>query len=422
MKRRKNMAPWNMQGLSPEAHRRKKEMIGKHYGWQGKGYIRDNIIPVYLPTEGLNKIRIVQPIEFDQMEDYSLEVAIHRDVGFQNDMLLCLKEMGIGPCYICEQRTRELWNEDQDLWKSYGTDKRVIMLVLDLNAQDPYQVRYWPCAYTLADEIVNQSQAPDTDVYVDPSHPTKGPVVYFTRTGQRLQTRYSGIKLGAQPYPLNEAIENQRVRFKELLIIPTYEEGKAMFLNQGVEGSIPAETPPISSYQQDVNQYQQAEADPPPPGTMSSPVMPPVEVEEEYDAPPPPGQPELATNPLVNLNRDALKQFKAAHKSTIEGLTFTIFKNMTDDELRDTMLNKITEAQYFVTEELDLLPLADYQQYVASKKPAPPATGPGAVLGAALGGDSVPPPPGSTTEPGLTAQPQRRDKAEMSKFIKEQLK
>lgn len=239
--------------------------IGKYNTNNGKPYI-EPAIPMFVPTEGENRVRIVDPIEIEQLQAYFLDVFFHREVGFAKDYFLCTREMaqmaaligysqGAGPCYRCDQVTGELWDNDPDTAKKFLPDHRRLMWVLDLKKpQEVNILKLWSCARGLSDEILSQSREPDTNVFKDICHPETGVPVYFNKTGKGLRTKYGGVKVGTIPYPVGMEIAQQRFFFRDILLWPKPGEVEASmnYTDVGAQEQLArGDQPPISTYEND---------------------------------------------------------------------------------------------------------------------------------------------------------------------------
>lgn len=290
---------WSKKGVSQEDMEKRAEQKGKRYGGSGgKGYILDNVIKSFVPQEGENCIRIVEPIEVDGLGYYGLDVHFHREVGHSKDYYLCLKNMREvlekvynkkveGRCFVDEQQTSEMWDENPDLAKTFFPDHRVLMFVLDLNGKDPSELLLWSCAITLSEDIIGQSKRKGSNTYIDVSSPTDGHAVYFDRIGKGRSTKYKNVQVGDEAVPLPDQIEKDRVKFLDLLIIPTYDEVKDAFLNV-MDGETPS-----------------------------------------YDEPEEPEEPEIIDDKFTELGRAELKKLvKKANKE------FVVYKTTSDEEIR----------------------------------------------------------------------------------------
>lgn len=207
---------------------------GKYGSNNSRPYINPDV-PMYVPADGQNCIRIVDPIELIQLRVYFMDVFHHREVGYKNDYFLCDKEMGRGPCPMCELVTPDLWDTDKELAKKRSPDMRRLMWVLDLQKpQEAHILKLWSAPRTLSDEILTQSRRPDLNVYMDIAHPKEGVPVFFNRAGKGLYTKYTGVQLGQQAYPIGDDVAFQRFEFNDILMWHEYAEmAEAMNMTGG---------------------------------------------------------------------------------------------------------------------------------------------------------------------------------------------
>lgn len=223
--------------------------IGKYQSNLGKPYINPNV-PMFVPNDGENCIRIVDPLEVNELKIWFFDVEFHRDVGFRKDYFLCLVRHNLGPCGVCENSSNDLWQQDKEAAKDLLPQIRKLVWVLDLKKPDEAHIlKLWSAPRTLVDEILTQSRDPELDIYKEVSHPFEGVPVYFNRTGMGRNTKYTGVKLGTNPYPLTEEIDQQRFFFMDVLIIPTYEEVSASYHMTDLPQEANPESPPTSAYE-----------------------------------------------------------------------------------------------------------------------------------------------------------------------------
>lgn len=231
------MAGFSTERPPMDGYQQAYENKGKYGQNFGRPYIHPDV-PMYVPQDGPNCIRVVDPIELLTLKTYFFNVYFHQGVGYKKDYFLCTDRHGRGPCPSCEKVNGELWENDKEMAKKLSPDMRRLIWVLDLKKpQEAGILKLWSCPRTLSDEILTQSKRPDADVYVDIAHPTNGVPIYFERSGKGLNTKYTGVKLGTEPYPLTEDIAEQRFAFNDVLLWHDYKEFKdALELNTGDEG------------------------------------------------------------------------------------------------------------------------------------------------------------------------------------------
>jgi len=236
-------------GLTSKQLKEKDDQKGQRPTADGDriSYFVRGVIKPYVPRVGKNKIRIVQPLEIEELGFYGMCVYFHRDVGDRGEPLygdyLCVSRMKpvfkkcydeniSGECFICSQQTSELWDSDWDLAKTYYPDERVWFWVQDLLADDKDEIYLWSCAWTLHEEIVSRSSSAETSVYVDVSDPVLGVPVSFEKQGERYPNiKYVNVQIFTEPLPLSDDIIDQLIEFRELLMVPEYSNVKAAHLN-----------------------------------------------------------------------------------------------------------------------------------------------------------------------------------------------
>jgi hypothetical protein len=246
------MTGWSNERPGQEAYKEAHKNIGNYYGTPDRRPYINPAVPMYVPNEGENCIRIVDPIELMQLKVYFFDVHFHRNVGFRKDYFLCLYRHNLGPCAVCENATEDLWQTDKDAAKSFLPDHRRLMWVLDLKKpEESHILKLWSAPRTLSDEILAQSRDPELDIIREVSHPIEGVPIYYMRTGSGMSTKYSGVKLASNPMPLGPEIAEQRFNFMDILIVPTYEEVYASQHMTDLPAEASPELPPTSAYDQD---------------------------------------------------------------------------------------------------------------------------------------------------------------------------
>lgn len=247
------MSKWDDKGVSSDTLKEKDSKKGEYYRAPGDRiqYIQKGLMKMYVPKDGKNKIRIIQPIEVSSIKFYGLEMHFHRGVGDEGSDLfgdyLCNQRMkgilqNVYPdlriehkCFRCEQQTPDLWDSNPDLAKSFYPERRMWFLVNDLLSDDAEEVLLWSCPWSVQEEIVSRSTNAETFEYIDVSHPKRGVPISFDKAGKGKLTKYTNVQLFKTPHPLTDVVADQRVEFKDLIVFPPYDMIKAAHLNVRVE-------------------------------------------------------------------------------------------------------------------------------------------------------------------------------------------
>ena len=285
-------------GLSSEKIKKTDEKKGTYYKAPGDrvSYIKKGVIKMYVPRDGKNRLRIVQPLEIEELDFWAMDMHFHRGIGDDGDDLfgdyLCNARMknilkGIypddpeiaameGKCFECNQQTGDLWDTNPELAKSYHPDERRWILVNDLLSDDKEEVMLWSAPKSLVEEITSKSTNEETQVYIDVSDPEDGVPVSFERSGKGKLTKYTNVQLFSSPLPMEDGgpVDKGRIEFKDAIVFPSYDLVKAACLNKtidevaGIVDDIPESVeekpvekeekagPPEDCYQKEFDKYQ----------------------------------------------------------------------------------------------------------------------------------------------------------------------
>ena len=244
-------------GLSGEKIKEKDGQKGDRYKAPGDriSYIKKGVIKTFVPKEGKNRIRIVQPKEIEELDFWAIEMYFHRGLGDTGEEFfgdyLCNQRMRnvmklVYPgdkdiekmekkCFECSQQTGELWDENPELAKTYYPDDRRWVIINDLLADDKEEVLLWSAPKSLVEEITSRSTNEETGVYMDVSDPETGVPISFERSGKGKLTKYTNVQVFSEPLPLTEAVDKGRIEFKEAIVFPTYNQVKAATLNLNLD-------------------------------------------------------------------------------------------------------------------------------------------------------------------------------------------
>jgi len=254
-KSKKDSGAWDeYESPSQEALRKAQDRVkeGKG-GFTGKPYL-DPSYKLYITQDGDNQIRIVPPIEVRDLGMFGRDIFIHRGVGPNREIYVCLKKMWGEACPRCMKQTPELWEQAKvdekvkDIAKSYFPEYKVLVWVIDRKA-DSDELKLFPMPKTIAEEILVQSNRKETQVMIDVAHPTQGRDVYFTRYKDNDYTKYKGIQIGETATPLPSWAAEQRKHFDEVIIKPDFDEfaeAEAMTSRQNQSSEDAAEAPKVT--------------------------------------------------------------------------------------------------------------------------------------------------------------------------------
>lgn len=193
--------------------------------------------------EGIKRIDILPFITKNNqyvepgLEHYETTYYAHRNVGANNDMYVCPAKMADKRCPICEYRAKMAKDPDanQDDLKEMAPKQRQLFALYDLDDMEA-GIQIWDVSFHLFGKQLNDAiNAADEDEEVD----------YFYTLDDGLTLR---VGFGSKSFGGNNFYETTNVAFKprkttydpdlieqvpcldDLIIIPTYEELKKVFL------------------------------------------------------------------------------------------------------------------------------------------------------------------------------------------------
>ena len=186
--------------------------------------------------------------------DYKLEIPVHRNVGENNDVFLCLKQAFGKKCPICEELEPE-WakdkeNRDQSKIAALRPSWRCYYNVFDYDDPDA-PVKLWAdFSYHLFEKYLQEAMESESDDVIAFADLETGSSIEFKgrdkEFGQNKFIEAHSIKFKKrEPYP--ESILKESFSLDTMLIIPTYDEVAKVHLGLDDIAKTPLETKPTRS-------------------------------------------------------------------------------------------------------------------------------------------------------------------------------
>lgn len=198
-------------------------------GGSGDSFLTD-VVRLFKPVQGDNTVRILPPT-WEDAKHYGMDIHVHYGIGSDNAAYLCLDKMKGKACPICEERKRALSDGDQDYADELRPTHRVVMYVID-RAKEREGVKAWAIGSRMDQDILRLTVDKKTGEALEIDHPENGYDVSFTRDGEGMKTRYSGMQIERRPSPLDNdkalqfAVENP---LAEQLVFYSYDHIKGAF-------------------------------------------------------------------------------------------------------------------------------------------------------------------------------------------------
>ena len=206
-------------------------------GGEFQGFVKDELL-MWSPKKGSNWIRILPPTDAD-MTHYGIDVWVHYSVGPEKASVICPLKMAAEPCPICDARVSlERRNGDEDEIRELKAGRRVLVWIIDRNEEDKGP-QLWAMSWTQDKDMCGIARDPRSgEIYVI-DHPDHGYDLYFDKTGEKLQTKYTGYQLARKP----SAVADKHLDFIQehslwdVLVPRSYDQIKKIF-----EGGVAAPT------------------------------------------------------------------------------------------------------------------------------------------------------------------------------------
>lgn len=194
---------------------------------------------VFTTNKGDNWIRIL-PATWEGARHWAFDVYVHGQVGPDRATVMCNAKMGLGRCPGCEYRLEAERAGDEEGAKALRWRRRAACWLIDRNHEDEGP-QIWLMPGMLDEDIQGISiDKTDGQLYLV-DDPYGGYDVTFERTGERIATRYPNANLSRRPTSVDpsylEYIQNNPI--PNCLIWRTYEEVKALYEGDGLDGGAP---------------------------------------------------------------------------------------------------------------------------------------------------------------------------------------
>ena len=186
----------------------------------GLGYVSSDI-PIFKPVDGDNQIRIVPPLSNDaQASLWGLEVWTY---FVNNRSYLSSKTFDPQSDDPIMSHFFDIREDNPEEAQKYKGNKRYLMFVLDMNS-DEVELKLWAAPPTLVDEFLGLAKNRRTGELIALEDPEEGVPIFFTKTGQGINTRYTSIEIEKEPFPLDDDLAEDLELFEDMLIVPSSKE------------------------------------------------------------------------------------------------------------------------------------------------------------------------------------------------------
>lgn len=240
-----------------DLEQRTKENYNTRKGERHPGVFKpDEVFPMWFAAKGEHRVNIIPyragPNDPDLEEgrwQYVLIVYIHRNVGPRDLQFICMEATYHKPCSICVEANRirkkgppdgkRAEQEYEDQLSALKPSRRNVYNIecLDSDEEMDKGIQVWEIAHWFMEQpLQDQAKIPKSEGggYTIFSNPKTGKTVFFERTGEGFKsTKYTGHRFLNRREPIPKEVMEQALTLDELVHIPTFEEVKDAFWDEG---------------------------------------------------------------------------------------------------------------------------------------------------------------------------------------------
>uniref|UniRef100_A0A6M3L450 Uncharacterized protein n=1 Tax=viral metagenome TaxID=1070528 RepID=A0A6M3L450_9ZZZZ len=215
-------------------------------------FFKDDLdVPFWKCGEGEHIIDILpfragknHPITEDGKYTYLLDIWVHRNIGPNEDNVVCPARNYKKPCPICEylvdvSKKSDIDEEElNELRSSLRPKRRVVynILVYDTAEEESKGIQVWEVSHWFMEKRIAPLSKTRTGEYIPFSDPVDGKSIAFYRHGTGAQnTEFGGHRLedrvteGGKSYSIGDDLLKKAHILDDLIVISTYDELKKLF-------------------------------------------------------------------------------------------------------------------------------------------------------------------------------------------------
>lgn len=257
-------------------------------------------VTMFKPHAGDNNIRILPPT-WPNADHYGYDLFVHYGVGPDRSSYLSLWKHHGKPDPIDEASAAAAKEGNEELERQLRATRRVAIWLIDRSDPDKGPMLWLAPATSVDRDIITMSRDRQTGEILAVDDPDNGYDIFFTKTGERLNTKYGGVAIARRPTPLHPdpAIKEQWLQYAvdnqipSLLKFYSYERIASVFKGEAMPSEM-EEVAPAATAQASANHVSHAPpppapsaahaAPPPPPPAHTAPGAPPAPVATQAEA------------------------------------------------------------------------------------------------------------------------------------------
>lgn len=159
---------------------------------------------------------------------YMIDIFVHTMIGASESTYICMKESYGKPCPVCEEikNLQDKGEMDDDLYKKLKPKRRGLYNVRDRMSKEKEQKKLiWDSSHWLFEkQLAALAHNPRTGGVTTFADVDDGKYITFTREGDKLGTKYTGMRFDDRDRPVSDAEWDAAANIQDYLNIPSYDE------------------------------------------------------------------------------------------------------------------------------------------------------------------------------------------------------
>ena len=178
-------------------------------------------LPVFVPQDGENTIRILPAVEEDK-HAYLFGVEIWT-YFLQNRLYVSPRAFNGKATDPVADKFFEERQTDEALAEKFRGSRRFVMHILDLNDAKQPVLKIWPAPISLVEDIISVSQVTRSGKIIPVEDPKEGRKIFFKKQGQGMNTKYCQMIIDDEFYPISEEMADHIKPFEEIIRVDSEE-------------------------------------------------------------------------------------------------------------------------------------------------------------------------------------------------------
>ena len=178
-------------------------------------------IPVFIPQDGANTIRILPPVAEDKHAKlFGVEIWTY---FLNNRMYVSPRAFNGKTSDPVSDKFFELRHTDEDAAEKFRGSRRFIMHILDLADEENPELKIWPAPISLIEDIIYVCQTTRNRQIIPVEDPDEGRRIFFNKQGQGMNTKYCQMLIDDKLCPISHKWADEIRPFDEVIQVDSEE-------------------------------------------------------------------------------------------------------------------------------------------------------------------------------------------------------